>query len=57
MTEVRSGEWSEVGAVARLWYDGWQDAHAAILPQALARARTLESFAARTISNGRCLPP
>lgn len=47
MTEVRPAESSEVGALARLWYDGWQDAHAAILPEALARARTLESLAAR----------
>jgi GNAT superfamily N-acetyltransferase len=38
---------SETGALARLWYDGWQDAHAAILPPALARARTRESFAER----------
>jgi len=38
---------SETGLLARLWYDGWQDAHAAILPATLARARTLESFAER----------
>ncbi len=38
---------SETGALARLWYDGWQDAHAAILPATLARARTRESFAER----------
>lgn len=47
MTEVRPAERSEISALARLWYDGWQDAHAAILPEALARGRTLESFAAR----------
>jgi ribosomal protein S18 acetylase RimI-like enzyme len=47
MTRVRPAQRSEVSALARLWYDGWQDAHAAILPEALARARTLESFAAR----------
>jgi len=33
--------------LARLWYDGWRDAHAAILPEALARDRTLESFERR----------
>ena len=38
---------SETGALARLWYDGWQDAHATILPPALARARTRQSFAER----------
>ena len=44
---VRPAEPSEIGALARLWYDGWQDAHAAIVPAALARARTLENFAER----------
>jgi GNAT superfamily N-acetyltransferase len=38
---------SETGALARLWHDGWQDAHATILPATLARARTRESFAER----------
>lgn len=44
---ARSADPSETGALARLWYDGWQDAHATILPPALARARTRESFAER----------
>ena len=44
---IRPADSSDVGALARLWYEGWQDAHAAILPTALARARTLESFAER----------
>jgi GNAT superfamily N-acetyltransferase len=44
---IRPVEPSEIGALARLWYDGWQDAHAAILPAALARARTLDSFTKR----------
>lgn len=38
---------SEVAQLARIWYDGWQDAHARILPAALARVRTLDSFAQR----------
>jgi hypothetical protein len=29
---VRAAEHSETGALARLWFDGWQDAHAEILP-------------------------
>jgi GNAT superfamily N-acetyltransferase len=41
---VRSAERSEVDALARIWYDGWQDAHREILPEELARIRTLESF-------------
>ncbi|HWK97214.1 MAG TPA: GNAT family N-acetyltransferase [Pseudolabrys sp.] len=47
MTKVRQAVPSDVEALARLWYDGWQDAHAAILPAALARTRTLQSFADR----------
>lgn len=37
-------EESELGSLARLWYDGWQDAHKLILPPQLARHRTLESL-------------
>ena len=44
---VRPAEAAELGHLARVWYDGWQDAHAQILPPELARARTLESFRAR----------
>lgn len=41
---IRGSEPGEVLALAHLWYDGWQDAHAAILPEALTRVRTFESF-------------
>jgi GNAT superfamily N-acetyltransferase len=44
---ARPADPSETSVLARLWYDGWQDAHAAILPATLARARTRESFAER----------
>jgi GNAT superfamily N-acetyltransferase len=44
---VRDAEETEIGHLARLWHDGWQDAHAAIVPAELARLRTLESFAER----------
>ena len=37
----------ELDQLARIWYDGWQDAHARILPPELARHRTLESFRRR----------
>jgi GNAT superfamily N-acetyltransferase len=30
--------------LARIWFDGWQDAHARIVPVELARLRTLQSF-------------
>jgi ribosomal protein S18 acetylase RimI-like enzyme len=42
--EIRDAHPSERDALARLWHEGWQDAHAAIVPPALARLRTLESF-------------
>jgi ribosomal protein S18 acetylase RimI-like enzyme len=45
--DVRAAETAEFGHLARLWHDGWQDAHAAILPAELARFRTLESFEER----------
>lgn len=42
--DVRQMESAELDVLAALWRDGWQDAHAAILPAALARHRTPESF-------------
>jgi GNAT superfamily N-acetyltransferase len=44
---VRDAESGELDRLAALWYDGWQDAHAGILPEALARIRTIDSFRAR----------
>lgn len=44
---VRGAEVAEVDQLARIWYDGWQDAHATIVPEELRRARTLESFSER----------
>jgi ribosomal protein S18 acetylase RimI-like enzyme len=44
VTDVRAAEEGEIGNLARVWYDGWQDAHAQIVPAELARLRTLESF-------------
>ena len=38
---------SETARLASIWYDGWQDAHAEILPKELAKHRTLESFQQR----------
>lgn len=42
--DVRRAEETEIDQLAQLWFDGWQDAHAEILPRELARIRTLESF-------------
>jgi GNAT superfamily N-acetyltransferase len=47
---VRAAEQTEVEALTRIWYDGWQDAHAAIVPAELTRLRTFESFRQRLAS-------
>lgn len=44
MAAIRDAEERDIDALAKLWFDGWQDAHAAILPAELAQARTLASF-------------
>lgn len=44
---ARTPEPGELDTLARIWHDGWQDAHARILPPELARHRTLESFRRR----------
>lgn len=41
---VRPAAQTELDHLAQLWYDGWQDAHAEILPAELRRLRTLDSF-------------
>lgn len=45
--DVRPAEAADIPRLARIWYDGWQDAHADILPDELKRVRTLESFERR----------
>ncbi|QDH70718.1 GNAT family N-acetyltransferase [Marilutibacter alkalisoli] len=45
--EIRNAREAELDHLAALWHDGWQDAHARILPAELARHRTLESFRQR----------
>jgi len=44
---VRIAHETEIDELARIWYDGWRDAHERILPAELARDRTLESFKSR----------
>jgi GNAT superfamily N-acetyltransferase len=41
---VRAAEQRELDALAQLWYEGWHDAHAHILPPELARLRTRENL-------------
>jgi ribosomal protein S18 acetylase RimI-like enzyme len=42
--KLRDAESADVPRLAQIWYDGWQDAHAEILPAELKRRRTPESF-------------
>jgi ribosomal protein S18 acetylase RimI-like enzyme len=42
--DVRAAQKREIDHLARIWYDGWQEAHGQIVPEELTRLRTLESF-------------
>lgn len=44
---IRDANSSEIGQLAKIWFDGWQDAHARIVPAELAAFRTLQSFEER----------
>ena len=46
---VRAAESREVDRLARIWYDGWHEAHARLVPAQLTRLRTLESFRERLL--------
>jgi ribosomal protein S18 acetylase RimI-like enzyme len=45
--DVRRPEKGEIDHLAQLWYDGWQDAHAKVVPAELKRLRTLQNFRER----------
>jgi hypothetical protein len=45
--DVRDAHAGESDQLAKLWFDGWRDAHAQIVPAELTRRRTLESFRER----------
>jgi GNAT superfamily N-acetyltransferase len=42
--DVRAANPSELDHLARVWHEGWHEAHAPIVPADLTRLRTLESF-------------
>lgn len=57
---VRAAQAGEVGHLAWVWYQSWQDAHAGIVPPELTRLRTLESFTDRmraAVPNVRVVGP
>jgi GNAT superfamily N-acetyltransferase len=45
--EIRDAHASDVDRLGEIWYQGWQDAHALIVPAELARVRTLDRFKER----------
>jgi GNAT superfamily N-acetyltransferase len=45
--QVRPVDPGELDALTDIWHDGWRDAHESIVPAALARLRTRDSFRAR----------
>lgn len=47
---VRAAEERELDALAQLWYDGWRDGHASILPPELAGFRTRENLRDRLLA-------
>ena len=47
MIQVRAAVESELDQLAQVWFDGWHEAHAAIVPPALTRVRTLPNFRER----------
>ena len=44
---VRPATPAEIDRIARVWFDGWHEAHAHLAPPGLTALRTLESFAER----------
>ena len=49
-TVIRDAIHEDATTIAGIWYDGWRDAHLQLVPDALAKLRTLESFQERTIN-------
>jgi GNAT superfamily N-acetyltransferase len=45
--EVRCAEERDIDWLARIWHEGWHEAHAQLVPPELTRLRTLESFSSR----------
>ena len=46
-SRIRAAWQDDAHAIARLWHEGWQDAHIGHVPDALLRHRDAESFARR----------
>ncbi|GGL52073.1 GNAT family N-acetyltransferase [Wenxinia marina] len=56
LPELRPLTGAEIDATARMWASGWRDAHLTIVPEELARLRTLPDFRRRLADSvGDCL--
>ena len=58
--EIRDALEREIDELTRIWYDGWQDGHRAVVPPDLTRVRTFDSFRDRlraAIENVRVAGP
>ena len=44
---VRDAVERELDQLARIWFDGWHESHAGIVPAELTRVRTIDNFRAR----------
>lgn len=44
---IRNAERNELDQLARIWFDAWQDGHAAVVPDELIRLRTYDNFRER----------
>jgi GNAT superfamily N-acetyltransferase len=44
---ARPAEAADIDPLARIWHEGWHDAHGLLAPAGLVKARTLASFRAR----------
>lgn len=42
---------TELDEATKIWADGWTEAHRAIVPEALAKLRTIEDFKARLVEH------
>jgi ribosomal protein S18 acetylase RimI-like enzyme len=42
--KVRSADERDLDRLAQVWFDGWHESHAQIVPPELTRLRTVESF-------------
>lgn len=49
---IRNSVPADAHILATLWHDGWQDAHAAVVPEELVRIRTRSAFLERVLEHG-----